>query len=90
VTAYEDALWVVGDVLAGLDPTQPHSTQAAKVLDALTGDLHAELAIEAGGLERVGFVWDTSQGRPQWSGVDGIGHATERPVYRLTKESTDG
>ena len=36
MTAYEDALWVVGYVLAGLDPTQPHSTQAAKVLDALT------------------------------------------------------
>lgn len=43
----------------------------------------AALAVlDALGLEQVGFVWQTNNALA-WGGTEGVGHATEFPVYRL-------
>jgi hypothetical protein len=61
---------------------------AIEVLDAIPADVHARLAITKGALQRVGYCWQANVG-VQWGGVDGIQHATEFPVYRLTNPTED-
>ena len=89
MTAHQDAAGIVADVLATLDPAQPYTTQAAAVLDAISGGLHAELALEDGALTHVGWLRsDEHHGtihRLERTDRDAQRRG-ERPVYVLTEE----
>lgn len=66
-SAHKAAVGIVADALASLNDALPYEAQAESILDALSAGLHAELAIERGGLQHVEsyhdvicplFIWE--------------------------------
>lgn len=102
MTARDDLIDIVTDVLYDIDQALPYREQAVKVADALSERLHAQVAVERGGMEPA--VWQEPADRtpmgvcePQYYPYpldEELGDDTELGyvlLYRLSEEApTDG
>ncbi len=75
----------------GSTTRSPYETQAAVVMDGLSGRLHAELAVERGGMEQVGW-WQRSREHDETihrlpRTANDAKRRGERPVYTLNEEN---